>query len=613
MLTFPTHPLKNLRQDNNEMVDKQQKLKAILSKDYTPDENEKDTDDMSVEEEEPVPLTSTYVQGYCVECEDMPATMFCEQCQEDFCEVCWKAQHRKGRNRSKHTTKPLVVDPLLTSSNSTSVPIQPSQTQLSGEDPTSATSTNLDLPITPVITSPSSASTFGAWITERSKFIPVRLTLEERKWLRLLDAALKVTEYTDKIDIISYTSKTKRIVAQIRELCSILSGLVLAADYKRGQELFEERDFKENEEFFSAIFEIGRRYKVLNPEKMRHTYGKLIYMLQDSAIEEVQDMLQFSCISELKTVYSTLESKNALDLLQDEYVAVATREILADGKSKRQIQQEIRAKEKAVELLARKYSSPAISQEEIRQCLYSIGDNHNYLRFNRDPCDKMIKYLTLFFAPDKVESGFSLAIQSGREGARLSHNHERQYTYVYQSLCLWREIAHEMFQLWILAEGDLLSTNSYRLRDTGQGLNRCPRVSRAMHTILSRAQQKVGYWVGSSVIHLGDENVPNVSRILNPIIRCLEEADVLYENEHMQTFVDNMFGGLERCKKSILSDFFRHAFDGSGADNFNSAGSCIDGRLTSAWNWCSQIEKKPYFPIFLLSGFIGFDGESFEV
>lgn len=33
-------------------------------------------------------------------------------------------------------------------------------------------------------------------------------------------------------------------------------------------------------------------------------------------------MLQFSCISELKTVYSTLESKNALDLLQDEYVAV---------------------------------------------------------------------------------------------------------------------------------------------------------------------------------------------------------------------------------------------------------------------------------------------------
>lgn len=32
--------------------------------------------------------------------------------------------------------------------------------------------------------------------------------------------------------------------------------------------------------------------------------------------------------------------------------------------------------------------------------------------------------------------------------------------------------------------------------------------------------------------------------------------------------------------------YFR--FDGSGGDNNYDAGSCVDGRLTSAWNWCSK-------------------------
>eukprot|EP00039_Didymoeca_costata_P030437 m.29538 g.29538 ORF g.29538 m.29538 type:complete len:56 (-) comp8113_c0_seq1:45-212(-) len=43
--------------------------------------------------------------------------------------------------------------------------------------------------------------------------------------------------------------------------------------------------------------------------------------------------------------------------------------------------------------------------------------------------------------------------------------------------------------------------------------------------------------------------------------------------------------------------------------NPHATGSCIDGRLTSAWNWCSTLPDKPFFPIFRLSGFVGFDGE----
>ena len=44
----------------------------------------------------------------------------------------------------------------------------------------------------------------------------------------------------------------------------------------------------------------------------------------------------------------------------------------------------------------------------------------------------------------------------GEEGARLTHSHERQYAFCLQSLRLWRDIQHNMFLLWILAERDLL-------------------------------------------------------------------------------------------------------------------------------------------------------------
>jgi hypothetical protein len=74
------------------------------------------------------------------------------------------------------------------------------------------------------------------------------------------------------------------------------------------------------------------------------------------------------------------------------------------------------------------------------------------------------------------------------------------------------------------------------------------------------------------------------------------------KNPAILVFIENEFGSVEGCIKEILTDFFRHAFDGSGADNYFDAGSCIDGRLTSAWQWCSLLEKKRYFPVFLLTG-----------
>ena len=82
----------------------------------------------------------------------------------------------------------------------------------------------------------------------------------------------------------------------------------------------------------------------------------------------------------------------------------------------------------------------------------------------------MIKYFKVYFRPNNYEEGFSLAIQGGREGARLTHNHERQYSYVLQSLTLWSAVSTDMFRLWYLAEADMLrESNPYRLVDTGQG------------------------------------------------------------------------------------------------------------------------------------------------
>ena len=91
-------------------------------------------------------------------------------------------------------------------------------------------------------------------------------------------------------------------------------------------------------------------------------------------------------------------------------------------------------------------------------------------------------------------------------------------------------------------------------------------------------------------------------RILNPIVICLENLEKIYEKDDgIKHMVDDGFGGLETLRKDILYDFFRSAFDGSGADNFYDAGSCIDGRMTSAWNWCSQLSRKKYYPIFRLT------------
>jgi len=63
----------------------------------------------------------------------------------------------------------------------------------------------------------------------------------------------------------------------------------------------------------------------------------------------------------------------------------ATREVSPDGKSRGQIRQEIKEKERAVKYLSERYATSSLPKEDIETLLYSIGDNNSYLTFNRDP------------------------------------------------------------------------------------------------------------------------------------------------------------------------------------------------------------------------------------
>mmetsp|Transcript_8916 Transcript_8916/g.16073 ORF Transcript_8916/g.16073 Transcript_8916/m.16073 type:complete len:690 (-) Transcript_8916:331-2400(-) len=474
--------------------------------------------------------------------------------------------------------------------------------------------------------------------TEKSKYIPMRLNASERKLLRLAQAALDVSEYTDKVDIVMYGgsgSKRARQHAQIREMCAVLSGLRVANDYSSGVKLIENREFADHQEFFQQVFEVARRHKVANPEHMRSDYGKLMHLLQDAASHQVAELLGFQIVTPLRTVYSVLKQLELEDMLSDPLMSIATKSITPHGLSRAQIASQIRSKEQAIAQLVRNYSNEYKRENKSRdevhavkdileQCIYSIGDNQSFLSACSVPCERMLHLLEEHFGEGQKGGYGQLAIIKGRDGARLTHDHRRQFQYVKQSLLLWKEFTLHMFKLWYLSEFDFLDgSNPYSLRNTGQGLQRVQssrHVEHEVHLILRRLQSKMGSdWIGSSFVHLGDHNVPNalvfidkyaqVSRILNPILHVVDTIPKLCKSDpKVKDYVESSFGSVEDAVHSLLRDFFRAAFDGSGANDFFSAGSCIDGRLTSAWNWCSRLEKKPYYSLFLLSGFSGFDG-----
>ncbi len=91
---------------------------------------------------------------------------------------------------------------------------------------------------------------------------------------------------------------------------------------------------------------------------MRTEYGRLMYLMMDATRNDVEQLLGFNVRAPMVTVASYLTDRNAAALLNDEAIEIATRAIdqmNEEGKKSRvDIRSEVKKKEAAVKMLARK-------------------------------------------------------------------------------------------------------------------------------------------------------------------------------------------------------------------------------------------------------------------
>lgn len=121
-----------------------------------------------------------------------------------------------------------------------------------------------------------------------------------------------------------------------------------------------------------------------------------------------------------------LETTGAAAVLDDPRLEIATAEI--DGSPDRPraaVQADLARKESARKALARTHATNQCPPDDLLAAVYSLADHHTYLLYNRDPVERMIEYLQMFFSPRKIEGNWSLAISSGahccRTCASLGH------------------------------------------------------------------------------------------------------------------------------------------------------------------------------------------------
>ena len=81
-----------------------------------------------------------------------------------------------------------------------------------------------------------------------------------------------------------------------------------------------------------------------------------------SAEREIQELLEFRCVRRLRTVHALLQEANGLGLLADPLMEKATAEIVAGARLRHDIQRDIKQKERAREILVKKFKTGALPE-----------------------------------------------------------------------------------------------------------------------------------------------------------------------------------------------------------------------------------------------------------
>jgi hypothetical protein len=242
--------------------------------------------------------------GMCVECRDQPHTLACPGCSGDvFCGVCFASVHRGGSRRSHQPTESLspLLAVLEAAKAAALVSVDAPGAGLAGKRPPAdapsrsgaAGSHHGDSEADDVMDDSDASAAAGSVVAEHvvhdwvamARVTPLRLTFEERRLLRLVEAALHVSEYTDKVDIAGLGwTKTKRIHEQLKALFSVLcgeffferlfdwrakssvaptlrrsSGLLVAEDFEAGKAALADSDLSTHATLYRGAFELARR------------------------------------------------------------------------------------------------------------------------------------------------------------------------------------------------------------------------------------------------------------------------------------------------------------------------------------------------------------------